>query len=70
METKALYRTGVKKGAIDNDAIMVGVDGGWRLICAPPATSTATYSLLFWEPDSADDCKPMFSKVVCKRLVT
>ncbi len=71
VETKGLYRTGVKSCAIDDDdddAIMVGVDEGWRLICAPPATVTLSYSLLLWEPTHQDDRTPTLDKVVRRCL--
>jgi len=64
VETTTLYNKGVKTGAIDDDAIMVGVPYGWRLIEAPPPTSKQGYSLIFWEPSSAEDREPAFEKVV------
>jgi hypothetical protein len=64
VETTTLYNKGVKTGAIDDDAIMVGVPYGWRLIEAPLPTSKQGYSLIFWEPSSAEDREPAFEKVV------
>jgi hypothetical protein len=63
VETATLYNKGVKTGAIDDDAIMVGIPYGWRLIEAPPPTSKQD-SLIFWEPSSAEDREPAFEKVV------
>jgi hypothetical protein len=64
VETTALFNKGKKTGAIDNDAIMVGVPQGWRLIKAPLRTSKQAFSLICWEPLSVNDCEPVFEKVV------
>jgi hypothetical protein len=64
VETNTLFNKGKKTGAIDNDAILVGVPQGYRLMEAPPPTSKQGYSLIFWEPSSVDDRKPEFEKVV------
>jgi hypothetical protein len=69
VETTALYNKGEKTGAIDDDAIMVGVPYGWRLIEAPPLTSKQGYSLIFWEPSSVEDCTPAFEKVVSYTII-
>ena len=68
VETKQLYDDGVKSGAIKDDAVMVGVPQGWRLVSAPPQTDSAGYSLIFWEPAGDDDCTPSFDKVVSDLL--
>jgi hypothetical protein len=62
VETAELYNMGVRSGAIDGDAVMVGVPYGWRLIAAP--TDGSSHSLIFWEPVGNDDCTPSFDKVV------
>lgn len=64
VETKILLNKGKKTGAIDDDAIEVGVPQGFRLMEAPPPTSTQAYSILFWEPSSVEDDNPEFEKVV------
>lgn len=64
VETNALFNTGKKTGAIDKDAIIVGVPQGWKLIQAPPMTNKQAYSLIFWEPSGTEDCEPTFDKVV------
>jgi hypothetical protein len=64
VETNKLFNEGTKTGAIDNDAILVGVPQGFKLMEAPPPTSKQGYSLIFWEPSSVDDRKPEFEKVV------
>jgi len=64
VKTATLYNTGVKTGTINDDAIMVGVPYGWRLIEAPLPTSKQGYSLISWEPSSAEDREPAFEKVV------
>ena len=68
VETATLYKAGEKSGAIDNDAEMVGLPQGWRLIAAPPAMSESSYALIFWEPEDAEDDEPTFDKVVCTCL--
>ena len=65
VETKALFNKGTKSGAINEDAIIVGVPEGWRLMQAPPTTSNRAYSIIFWEPSSTEDREPTFAKVVC-----
>jgi hypothetical protein len=64
VEPNTLFNKGKKTGAIDNDAIMVGVPQGFKLMEAPPSTSKQGYSLIFWEPSSIDDRTPEFEKVV------
>jgi hypothetical protein len=64
IETNGLYSTGIESGAIDGDAVMVGVFQCWQLIGSPPATSESSYFLIFWEPFNQDNCKPTFDKVV------
>jgi hypothetical protein len=64
VETKALFNKGTHTGAIDEDAIIVGVPDGWRLMQAPPTTSKQAYAIIFWEPSSAEDREPTFTKVV------
>ena len=65
IETKRLHDAGVKSGAIKEDAVMVGVPHGWRLIAAPPRMDSPAHSLIFWEPDSDDDRTPSIAKIVC-----
>jgi hypothetical protein len=64
VETKALFNKGTSTGAIDKDAIIVGVPNGWRLMQAPPTTSKQAYAIIFWEPSSVEDREPTFTKVV------
>lgn len=64
VEMKQLHNTGVKSGAIKEDAVMVGVPQGWRLIAAPPQMDSHAYPLIFWEPANDDDHTPQASKVV------
>ena len=64
VETPALLRAGERSGAVGEDAILVGVQQGWRLIAAPEATDTSSYALIFWEPEDQDDQTPTFDKVV------
>jgi hypothetical protein len=64
VENSHLRDLGVRKGAIDGNSILVGVAQGWRVLSAPPLTSTSSYSLIFWEPTNAADCEPEFEKVV------
>ena len=64
VETKRLYDAGVRSGAIDEDTVMVGVPEGWRLVAAPPQMDSASYSLIFWEPATNDDCDASAAKVV------
>jgi hypothetical protein len=64
VETKQLYDTGVRSGAIKGDAVIVGVPQGWRLIAAPPQMDNTAYSLVFWEPVDDDDHTPSVTKVV------
>ena len=64
VETKALYNTGLRTGAIEDDGVMVGVPLGWRLVAAPPPIDMSAYSLIFWEPAGEDDRTPLFEKVV------
>jgi hypothetical protein len=63
-ETKRLFNAGVSSGAIQGDGVIVGVGSGWRLMTAPPKTSTSTHSIIFWEPEDAFDLKPTLEKVV------
>jgi hypothetical protein len=64
VETTALFNKGTSTGAIDKDAIIVGVPDGWRLMQAPPKTSKQAYAIIFWEPSSPEDREPTFTKVV------
>ena len=64
VETKTLYNAGLKSGAIEKDAVKVGVEEGYRLIAAPTATMQPTYALILWEPTDEKDRKPSHSKVV------
>ena len=64
VETKALFDKGTSIGVLDEDAIIVGVPNGWRLMQAPPTTSKQAYAIIFWEPSSMEDREPTFTKVV------
>jgi hypothetical protein len=64
VETKQLLDAGEKSGAIEGDAVMVGVPQGWRLVAAPPQMDINGYSLIFWEPANDDDHTPSVDKVV------
>lgn len=63
VETKRLHDAGVKSGAIEEDAVMVSIPQGWRLIAAPQMDSPGL-SLIFWEPSDDEDHVPSFTKVV------
>jgi hypothetical protein len=64
VETETLYSKGIKTGAIDEDAIMVGIKQGWKVMEAPSKKSTKAYSMIFWEPLNAEDQELMADKVV------
>lgn len=71
VETTKLLDAGKKSGAIQGDAVMVGVPQGWRLVAAPPQVDSRAYSLIFWEPAQDDDYTPSVDKVVsdlCRAL--
>lgn len=69
VETKTLLNAGRKSGAIKDDWVMVGLPQGYRLIAAPPATSSLSYALIFWEPKDDNDRNPAFDKMVSTHLV-
>jgi hypothetical protein len=64
VEKPGLYKIRVESGAIDSDAVMVGVPFGRRMIEAPGAMIKECQSLIFWEPSMAEDRKLEFKKVV------
>ena len=64
VETRSLFNAGLKSGAVDNDAIMVGVKEGYRLIAAPATSTHSSYAVMIWEPTDDQDCKPTYDKVV------
>ena len=64
VETRSLFNAGLKSGAVDNDAIMVGVKEGYRLIAAPAASTHSSYAVMIWEPTDDQDRKPTYDKVV------
>lgn len=67
VESKRLYKMGVKSGAIDGDGIIVGVAKDWKRIASPPTTDKSSYSLIFW--DSTNQKKPTSEKIVCNPIL-